>query len=664
MGIWDETNVDWSTGDGLLVSQLFERAYVDGPAARTLADAVGIAWPTSAATMSHSQLWTALLSAAADNRKLPALAAELLDDPTRAIFTDKLIRVLGDQVGLAHAVGVAKHGLPSSEEEKSAVVETLDFASATEEILPSAGEGKLQAVNPGNAGLQSFSSYIQSLLNARRRVALIRRAQSEVGSGFLVGPDLLLTAAHVLRSDGVPTARDVDQMDVVMDFFDQGRSIDETGIPVPVVEMLRASPATDAELGGGGLPSWDARDDQLDYALLRLGRAIGNEAADDTPKRGWYRLDTAEPDLSRPALVIVLHFPLRAFLAVSIMQGAFQFNPAGTKTRMRYRSTTLPGSSGGPIVDERGRLLGLHHYGLQPANQAVPIWRVARDIEDLLPTLDAQAGPGPVPPMPPRPKPSEVLLVGNRPVVNRDPLRGKLWGSMTKRTAARSMVIVGATDTGVSWSWWLLNHLAGESLVDDELKAQVPRGVKAVRIDLRKDIAKPVAARREALIGALARPLSSETLKEDWVAQVARQVSEFAEWCRRRLPADGPQWWIFIDSIDEARDVKQHGIGEVLTALVDLADDQQVNLRLVLAGKKADALEHESLSFAQRDDTVGLTRQEVKTWLEAMAAKAGRVVDPGKLDTFLAGWFTTAAPAARPGQLTLALGAAVEEVSA
>jgi hypothetical protein len=83
----------------------------------------------------------------------------------------------------------------------------------------------------------------------------------------------------------------------------------------------------------------------------------------------------------------------------------------------------------------------------------------------------------------------------------------------------------------------------------------------------------------------------------------------------------------------------------------------------VLAGKKADALEHESLSFAQRDDTVGLTRQEVKTWLEAMATKEGRVVDPGKLDTFLAGWFTTAAPAGQPGQLTRALGAAVEEVS-
>jgi hypothetical protein len=121
---------------------------------------------------------------------------------------------------------------------------------------------------------------------------------------------------------------------------------------------------------------------------------------------------------------------------------------------------------------------------------------------------------------------------------------------------------------------------------------------------------------------------------------------------------------MFVDSIDESRDVKQHGIGEVLMALVDLADDQQVNLRLVLAGQKADALEHESLGYAERDHTVGMTRQEVQTWLEAMADRAGRVVDPVKLEAFLGKWFTATPQTDRPGQLSLALRAGVEEVSA
>jgi hypothetical protein len=662
VGIWDETKVDWS-GAGLPVAQLFERAYADRSAVRALAHDVGIGWPTAASTLSHSQLWVALLTAAASDHKLPALAAELLDDPERALFVDPLVRVLGDQLGLANAVRVAKRGLPTSEEAKSAVVASMDFVSTTEAILPPSGDGQLEAINLASGASLPLEAYAQTILSARRRVALLRRGQSPVGSGFLVGPDLLLTAAHVIRPDGLPGAGDLNGIDAVLDFHGEGRAVAETGIPVPVKELLRASPATDEELAGGQLLNWDASEDRLDFALLRLGRAVGNDEAPETGTRtrGWYRLTTAEPDLSRSAQVMVLHFPDGEYLTWSVMKGSFQSNPA--RTRLRYRSNTKPGSSGGPIIDERGRLLALHHYGRQPANQAVPIWRVAQALDDLL-------GPGAAPLVPPlSPGPAsrpvaEALLVGNRPVVNRAPLRQKLWGAMTTSNAARSLMIVGAADTGVSWSWWLLNHLAGESPFDDQLKAKAPHGVKAMKIDLREDIAQPVAQRRAALVRAVSRPMASETLTDDWVDQAARQIADFKEWCRRKLPADGPQWWIFVDSIDETSDVEQHGIGEVLKALVDLADDRQVNLRLVLAGRKANQLEHGSLSWAERDDTVGMTRQEVKTWLQASAEEAGRVVKPDKLEGFLDEWFPTPTPAVQPIQLSLALRDGVTKVSA
>jgi hypothetical protein len=615
--------------------------------------------------MSHSQLWAALLKAAADTRKLLALAAELLVDEQRAIFRSRLTRVLGDELGLANAERVARHGLPESPEEKDAIVATLDYVGTTKAILAPENDGMLEAQNVSVGGAIELAAYSQTLTDATRRVALVRRGLSAVGSGFLVGPDLLLTNAHVISEDGMPRSSDIDAIDVVMDFLGRGQAIVERADGIRVRELLRASPATARELKPGPLADWDAPDDHLDYALLRLARPVGNDAAPDTytKTRHWYHLSPIEPDLSRSVQTMVIHFPRGKYLAWSPMKGSWEFNPSGTRTRMRYKSDTEPGSSGGPIIDEEGRLLAIHHRGQQPANQAVPIWLIAAAIEDL---LVQETAPAILQPNvgEPRPKPSEALLVGNRPVVNRVPLRGKLWKAMTTPAAARSLVIVGTTDTGVSWSWWLLNHLAGESRVDDELRSKAPQGVKAVKIDLRKDIAKPVAARRQALIGALARSLGSEPPQDEWVAQAARQVSEFAEWCRRRLSPEGPQWWIFIDSIDEARDVKQHGVGEVLMALVDLADDQQVNLRLVLAGKKADTLKHESLSFAERDDTVGLTRQEVKTWLEEMAAKEGRVVDAGKLEAFLEDWFKTSATVSQPGQLTLALGAAIEEVSA
>jgi hypothetical protein len=119
-----------------------------------------------------------------------------------------------------------------------------------------------------------------------------------------------------------------------------------------------------------------------------------------------------------------------------------------------------------------------------------------------------------------------------------------------------------------------------------------------------------------------------------------------------------------VDSIDEKSDLEQHGVGEVLTALADLAYESQVNLRLVLAGRKADQLDHEDLGFGARDTTVGMSRQEVKTWLEDMAGRAGRAVDTVKLDKFLDAWFTASPQVGDPIRLTLALGTAVEDLSA
>jgi hypothetical protein len=310
----------------------------------------------------------------------------------------------------------------------------------------------------------------------------------------------------------------------------------------------------------------------------------------------------------------------------------------------------------------------MHHYGRQPANQAVPIWRIAHDVEDLV-------GPGAAPLPRPRQgplqsgtkkqKPYEVLDVGGRPVVNREPLREKLWNAMTDTNVARSLVIVGTTDSGVTWSWWLLQHMAAQSFSDAELKSIAPEGIEAISFDLRTWIAKPAEERRAALIRTISGRLAKGTLADEWVSQVARQVSDFKEWCYQRLPANGRQWWIFVDSIDEVGDVDPNGMGEVLAALVDLADNQQLNLRLVLAGRRADQLEHGSLSWATPDSPVGLTRQEVKRWLQDKAAECGRVVDPARLESWLDPWFPTPTPTqtSQPLQLTLKLQAGVTAVS-
>jgi len=667
MNIWDDAEANWTAGEGLRVTQLFERAYADRVAARGIADEVGIPWPEGASSLGHTQLWVTLLGAAARGGRLLDLAAELLRDPQRSIFTSPLRRALGDQLGAANTIGVSRHGLPRSMDLTEAIISSLDVAATSEALLPSGGDGQLESINTAGAGLLPVDARIRMLLDTRRRVALVRRGQSAVGTGFLVGPDLLLTAAHVVRPRGDPQPRDVDAMDVVMDFYDHRTSVSEAGTVVPVKELLAASTATDQELKGP-LVGWDAPEDKLDYALLRLGRRVGEDATDDTTTRGWYQLQTAEPDLDRSGQVLVLHFPVGSYLTGSEVRGGFEFNPAGSRTRMRYRTNTLPGSSGGPLIDELGRLLGVHHYGTSQQNQAVPIWLVAKAVEKFVSASEAAPPPlvglmgQPTPAAAGAGAPYEVLQVGPRPLVDRHPLRAKLWAAMASDNAANSLVIVGATESGISWSWWLLSHLASKSSVIEELRVRAPEGVQAIRVDLRQDITRPATERRAALIRAISKRLAIE-ITEEWVAQAARQVSDFKEWCYQQLTGSGRQWWIFVDSIDETGDVDQHGIGEVLSALVDLADDPQLNLRLVLAGRQADKLSHSSLQWAATDSPVGLTRDEVRTWLQTMANTSGRTPDPNLVEGFLDRWFATSAQAQRPVELALALPAAVMEVS-
>ena len=196
-----------------------------------------------------------------------------------------------------------------------------------------------------------------------------------------------------------------------------------------------------------------------------------------------------------------------------------------------------------------------------------------------------------------------------------------------------------------------------------DLKNLLPKGAEAIQVDLRKWITKSMDERRAALIRLIGRRLGKGEVTEDWVAQVAREVSDFKDWCYQRLGADGPQWWIFVDSIDELGDVDGNGVGEVLAALVDLADDQQLNLRLVLAGRQANKIDHGSIAYATPDTPVGLTREEVRRWLAEKAEQTGRVVAPQRLDDWLNERYPTPTSTPDPVELTQSLLAGVKEVS-
>jgi hypothetical protein len=194
-------------------------------------------------------------------------------------------------------------------------------------------------------------------LQESKRVCRIEKDRNALGTGFLVGRDLVLTNWHVVKH-ALP-GNNTDDLACRFDFaVDPGGGI-KTGEEIDVVPsgILAFSPCSTAELTATpDVPPPSAN--QLDYALLRLSSPAG-------ASRGWMDM---KRDAQHPAAA-----PLKLAMDTEAVIGE-QFGGL----RLRYRTNTDHGSSGAPCLAMDWSLVALHHLG-DPAlgppvfNQGVPI---------------------------------------------------------------------------------------------------------------------------------------------------------------------------------------------------------------------------------------------------------------------------------------------------
>ena len=172
------------------------------------------------------------------------------------------------------------------------------------------------------------------------------------GTGFLVGADEVMTNHHVVKRliDGQA------EVDRVRVRFDYKRLEDGTTVnPGKEVELdddwliATAPPSEVDELPDPGdrVPE----PGELDFALIRLATAVGEEPIGEKPSpdaavRGWIELDAAiEPEPG--AAVFVMQHPAGepVKLAIDSVLGT-----NSNQTRIRYRANTESGSSGSPCL--------------------------------------------------------------------------------------------------------------------------------------------------------------------------------------------------------------------------------------------------------------------------------------------------------------------------
>ena len=220
-----------------------------------------------------------------------------------------------------------------------------------------AAPGLQRNVRPNLAKLD-IQVWVERLMQIERRVCRIELDGRAAGTGFLVGPQAVLTNWHVV--EGASKAGTLSRLACRFDYLRLPDASRQMGIELKLHEdaVLDSRPYAPAEATKTP-DSPPPGQDELDYALLRLA---------DPTDRGCITLPAQSAGL-KPGdpLLIVQHpdgAPMKLAMDTDAVIGAMHGG-----LRIRYRTNTDPGASGSPAFTMDWDLAALHHFG-DPAWQA------------------------------------------------------------------------------------------------------------------------------------------------------------------------------------------------------------------------------------------------------------------------------------------------------
>jgi hypothetical protein len=224
----------------------------------------------------------------------------------------------------------------------------------------------------------------ERLFRLEGRVCRVEINNGARGTGFLVGPDTVLTNYHVMREViENPTLAPTVKLRFDYRVLSDGAKSNGTVISLAKTGwLIDWTPCTPAEAKSDPDAVPPPTVDQLDFALVKVERAIGSEpltAASGSAVRGWIPVPDVAPLItSDPAMpILILQHPNTEPLKLAVdTAGVLELLANGT--RIRYATNTEPGSSGSPCFNIDWKLIALHHYGdplhdKAQYNQGIPI---------------------------------------------------------------------------------------------------------------------------------------------------------------------------------------------------------------------------------------------------------------------------------------------------
>ncbi|MVT11863.1 trypsin-like peptidase domain-containing protein [Chitinophaga tropicalis] len=240
---------------------------------------------------------------------------------------------------------------------------------------------RLEKVVNKRAPFIPFTEFMTKLGGASTRICRIEYPEGQPqGTGWLVGPDLVLTAYHVVEK--------IHKEENGYNYADICCRFDYDGVQAPkgrpcglLKDWLEAhSPYGVADLKpNNGEPAKE----ELDFALVRLDEEVGEDLFPNGNRRGWFEVHENAPVMMENDFVIIPQHPQGRTLELAFGQ-ALQYNR--TANRIQYDTNTEHGSSGSPCFNSSMVPFALHHAG-GPAeqldyNQGVPLRQIIRFLKD------------------------------------------------------------------------------------------------------------------------------------------------------------------------------------------------------------------------------------------------------------------------------------------
>lgn len=316
------------------------------------------------------------------NHSFPEIAGRVIDQAEEESWTAELLQA-------ALEVRPEDEELHSFARSFTPVLEPSHFLAMERAIRR---ENPMYDINPLVSSLLRLSACVCHIENL---------AEEHLGTGFLIGPNIVMTNFHVWEA-----ARDPEDFICRFDYkgiannneVDKGRTYGLSPVNWKV-DLSEYHPDEFSEKGKDVIPQWD----QLDYALLRLAGDPGNDSirrdnSDRLTKRGWIKPYAQEYTFPEKAPLHIIHHPMpepgspyypHRVIKISMETDAI-INENQNKTRVRYKTNTAFGSSGAPCFTADWKLVAIHQSGdpnykqahMPEYNQGIPLSAIVRLLDE------------------------------------------------------------------------------------------------------------------------------------------------------------------------------------------------------------------------------------------------------------------------------------------